>query len=87
MSRRADPARIDEARRAAIRNRLIGEGMTDMAAEAWIAAWDARAVEDSPQPGRVIGSAAGSGSRARYGAGSGREAAPLPSWRAGPGGP
>jgi hypothetical protein len=53
MSRRADPARIDEARRAAIRNRLIGEGMTAATAEAWIAAWDAEAARDGLEPGRV----------------------------------
>ena len=53
MSRRADPARIDEARRAAIRNRLIGEGMTEATAEAWIAAWDAEAAHEGLEPGRV----------------------------------
>jgi hypothetical protein len=43
MSRRADPARIDEARRAAIRNRLVGEGVTEASADTWISAWGARA--------------------------------------------
>ena len=52
MSRRADPARIDQARRAAIRNRLIGEGVTEATAEAWIAAWDAHAAEHGLEPGR-----------------------------------
>ena len=53
MSRRADPARIDQARRAAIRNRLTGEGVTEATAEAWIAAWDAHAAEHGLEPGRV----------------------------------
>ena len=52
MSRRADPARIDEARRAATRNRLIGERVTDPTADAWIAAWDAQAAQDGLEPGR-----------------------------------
>ena len=30
-----DAESIDEARRAAIRNRLIGEGATEVAADAW----------------------------------------------------
>jgi hypothetical protein len=53
MSRRADPARIAEARRAAIRNRLIGERVTEATAEAWIAAWDAQAAQDGIEPGSV----------------------------------
>ena len=53
MSRRADPARIDEARRAATRNRLIGERVTEATADAWIAAWDAQAARDGLEPGRV----------------------------------
>ena len=53
MSRRADPARIDQARRAAIRNRLIGERMTEATADAWIAAWDAQAAQEGLEPGRV----------------------------------
>jgi hypothetical protein len=52
MSRRADPTRIDEARRAAIRNRLIGEGTTEETAGAWIAAWDAQAAQEALEPGR-----------------------------------
>ena len=52
MSRRADPARIDQARRAAIRNRLNGERVTEATAEAWIAAWDAHAAEHGLEPGR-----------------------------------
>jgi hypothetical protein len=53
VSRRADPARIDEARRAAIRNRLIGEGMTETTSEAWIAERDSHAATDGLEPGRV----------------------------------
>jgi hypothetical protein len=53
MSRRADPARIDEARRAATRNRLKGERMTEATADAWIAAWDAQPVQDGLESGRV----------------------------------
>ena len=52
MSQRADPARIDEARRAATRNRLIGERVTEATADAWIAAWDAQATQDSLEHGR-----------------------------------
>jgi hypothetical protein len=43
MSRRADPARIEVARRNATRNRLIGERVTEATADAWIAAWDDQA--------------------------------------------
>ena len=46
MPRRSDPARIDDARKAATRNRLIGEGVTESTADAWIAAWEARAARD-----------------------------------------
>jgi hypothetical protein len=53
MSRRADLARIDEARRAAIRNRLIGERMTRATAEAWIEAWDCRAAQEGVEAGRI----------------------------------
>jgi hypothetical protein len=53
MSRRADLARIDEARRAAIRNRLVGEGVTEASADTWISAWGAQAAKDGIEPGRV----------------------------------
>ena len=46
MSRRSTPERIDAARRAATRNRLIGEGATEPTADAWIAAWEAQAAQD-----------------------------------------
>jgi hypothetical protein len=38
MSRRSTPERIDEAHRAATRNRLIGERVTPETADLWIAA-------------------------------------------------
>jgi hypothetical protein len=41
MARRADPARIDTAREAATRNRLIGTGLSEAIADARIAAWAA----------------------------------------------
>jgi hypothetical protein len=52
VSRRADPARIDQARREATRNWLLGEGVTEATADAWIAAWDAQAALDGLEPGR-----------------------------------
>ncbi len=51
MSRRSTPERIDEARRAATRNRLIGQGVIEETADAWIAAWEAKAAEDSLERG------------------------------------
>ena len=53
MSGRWTAERIDEARRAATRNRLIGERVTETTAEAWIAAWDAQAAREGLEPGRV----------------------------------
>jgi hypothetical protein len=53
MSRRANPARIDGARRVAIRNRLIGERVTEATADAWIAAWGVKAEQDGLEPGRI----------------------------------
>jgi hypothetical protein len=46
MSRRSTPERIDEARRAATRNRLIGDGEVPERAEVWIARWEAIADTD-----------------------------------------
>ena len=46
MSRRADPVRIEAARRAATRQRLMGEGVTETTTDAWIAAWDAQAARE-----------------------------------------
>jgi hypothetical protein len=51
MSRRSTPERIDQARRAATRNRLICERMTEETAEAWIAAWEANAAQDGLERG------------------------------------
>jgi hypothetical protein len=51
MSRRSTPERIDEARRAATCNRLIGEGVTEATADAWIAAWEAQAAQDGFERG------------------------------------
>ena len=51
MARRADPIRIDAAREAATRNRLIGEGATEETAEAWIAAWEAQAAREGIERG------------------------------------
>jgi hypothetical protein len=43
MSRRSTSERIDQAGRAATRNRLIGERVAEATTDAWIAAWDAQA--------------------------------------------
>ena len=44
VTRRADPVRIHQARRAAIRNRLIGNTGLDLeVAERWCDAWEAEA--------------------------------------------
>jgi hypothetical protein len=51
MARRADPARIEQARLAATRNRLIGDGVTEATADAWIAAWEAQAARDGLERG------------------------------------
>ena len=43
MPRRADPRRIYEAGRAAIRNRLLSDGMDAEATEWWLTAWELEA--------------------------------------------
>jgi hypothetical protein len=43
MARRADPERIFQARREAIRNTLTGSGMSLEAAERWCDAWELEA--------------------------------------------
>lgn len=43
MSRRADPARIHAARRAAVRNGLMDYGMSLEDAERWCDAWEIEA--------------------------------------------
>lgn len=58
MPRRADPARIDEARRAATRNRLIGEGLSEATADAWLASWEAQAARDGLEHGAAYWDAA-----------------------------
>lgn len=39
MSRRSTPARLEEARRAGFRNRLIGSGISEERADSVMAAW------------------------------------------------
>lgn len=51
MTRRSTPERIDEARRAATLNRLIAERVTPETADAWIAAWEAKAAADGLERG------------------------------------
>jgi hypothetical protein len=43
MTRRADPERIFQARRASVRNTLTGSGMTLEVAERWCDAWEIEA--------------------------------------------
>ena len=43
MARRADPERICQARRDAIRNTLTGSGMPPEMAERWSVAWEIEA--------------------------------------------
>jgi hypothetical protein len=43
VARRADPARIYQAGRAAIRNRLLSSGITDETAERWLQSWEIEA--------------------------------------------
>ena len=49
MSRRPDPKRIDDARRAALHARLGSSGMTDELADEWIARWESRAIDEGRQ--------------------------------------
>ena len=63
MSRRSTPERIDAAREAATRQRLIGTGMTPEAAEAWISAWQRRPRRTGWNVVAPIGLRVGSGSR------------------------
>ena len=51
MSRRSTPERINEARRAATRARLIGERVAPETADAWISAWEAQAARDGVERG------------------------------------
>jgi hypothetical protein len=43
MARRRDPERIYQARRVAIRNRLLSDGLSPETAERWLAAWELEA--------------------------------------------
>jgi hypothetical protein len=43
MGRRADPERIYQAGRAAIRNRLVSTGMDAETAERWLTSWELEA--------------------------------------------
>jgi len=45
MSRRPDPARLREARHAALRNRLVSDGLLPEQADRWIGAWAERVGE------------------------------------------
>jgi len=51
MARPADPERTDEARRAATRNRLIGDRVTPETADTWIAEWEAHAAAEGLERG------------------------------------
>lgn len=51
MSRRSTPERIDEARHAATRQRLISEGVTETTTDAWIAAWASHAARNGLERG------------------------------------
>jgi hypothetical protein len=52
MSRRSTPERIDQAREAATRNRLLGDGATLATADAWLAAWAEQAARDCIERGK-----------------------------------
>lgn len=58
MTRRADPARIDDTRKAATRNRLIGDGVPEATADESIAAWHLHAAHDGLQRGSAYWEAA-----------------------------
>jgi hypothetical protein len=58
MARRPTPERIEEARYQATRNRLIGVGMSEETADAWIDAWATQAARDGVEPGAGYSDAA-----------------------------
>ncbi len=62
MSRRLTPERIDAARHAATRQSLIGQSVTKLPPDAWIAAWEVTPPETRFSATELTGSAAGSGS-------------------------
>jgi hypothetical protein len=51
VTRRADPERVHQARRDAIRDYLIGSGKDRAVAERWCDAWTAEAALRSLKPG------------------------------------
>jgi hypothetical protein len=51
MSRRSTPGRLEAARHAGVRARLIGERVTEETADAWLAAWEAKAAGDGVERG------------------------------------
>ena len=51
MARRSTPERLDEARNAATRYRLMGEGMTEATANALLAAWADQAAREGIERG------------------------------------
>jgi hypothetical protein len=57
MSRRSTPERLDAARHAAVRKRLIGEArMSEARADEWIARWHERAAQDGRErDGALLG--------------------------------
>jgi hypothetical protein len=60
MARRADPERIHQARRAAVRNGLTDYGMPLEEAEAWCDSWEIEAAKREVQRDRdywTVGSA------------------------------
>ena len=60
MARHADPRRIYEAGRAAIRNRLLSSGLDIETTEHWLAAWELEvAIRELPTTGDfwTVGSA------------------------------
>jgi hypothetical protein len=59
MARRADPARIDAARREATRQRLLGTGMLAERVESLLGAWEEEATRRGlPADGRFADQAA-----------------------------
>jgi hypothetical protein len=63
MARRADPERIHQARRAAVRNGLTDYGVPLKEAERWCDAWELGRPAVGYRETRPTGSSASSGSR------------------------
>ena len=62
MARRPDPVRIEAARHAAIRSRLVAEGMSAEHADDWIDRWTVQAAQDGRARGATTGTRATAGS-------------------------